>query len=178
MSGETEQSPSAFTTDSLHLHVIGLMEANDRRLSEMMEANDRRYTERFDAQEAFSVAALVAAKEALNAALVAAKEAVDKAERESIKWQAGANEWRGAMNDRERTFVPRVEYEQRHTALAEVQRDQTSRVDDSLKRLHERMDTLLGERNGSNATKNNIYALLGALAASVGIVSALILALK
>lgn len=48
---------------------------------------------------------------AINIALAAAKEAVGVAEANAEKWRASANEWRGAMNDREKTFMPRSEFE-------------------------------------------------------------------
>lgn len=46
---------------------------------------------------------------AVNAALAAAKEAVAIAETNAERWRASANEWRGAMNDRERNFISRQE---------------------------------------------------------------------
>jgi len=167
MSGETESAPSAWTIDSLHEHFLMLVAGNDRR-----------YTERFDAQEVAMSTALVAAEKAVSAALVSAKEAVLKAENESIKWQAGANEWRGAMNDREATFVPRPEYDQRFSLMAEVQHETTARFDESLRRLHSRVDTMTGTKAGGVEARNNLYAMLAALAASVGIVSTLLVLLS
>lgn len=55
-------------------------------------------------------AALAAAKEAVTAALVSSEKAVDKAELNAEKWRLNANEWRGAMNDREKLFVSTPEY--------------------------------------------------------------------
>lgn len=46
---------------------------------------------------------------ALSAALLAAKEAVQIAERNAERWRDQANEWRGAMTDREKNFVTRRE---------------------------------------------------------------------
>lgn len=46
---------------------------------------------------------------ALNAALASAKEAVTIAETNAEKWRNQANEWRGAMSDREKNFVTRRE---------------------------------------------------------------------
>lgn len=46
---------------------------------------------------------------ALNAALASAKEAVSIAEANAEKWRNQANEWRGAMSDREKNFVTRRE---------------------------------------------------------------------
>lgn len=47
---------------------------------------------------------------AVSAALEAAEKAVNKAEANAREWQKGANEWRGAMTDRERDFLPRREF--------------------------------------------------------------------
>lgn len=46
---------------------------------------------------------------AINIALAAAKEAVGVAEKNAEKWRDQANEWRGAMNDREKKFITRGE---------------------------------------------------------------------
>jgi len=46
---------------------------------------------------------------ALKAALAEAKEAVKVAEINAEKWRQSSNEWRSAMNDRERNFVTRRE---------------------------------------------------------------------
>ena len=46
---------------------------------------------------------------AITAALAAAKEAVSIAEKNAEKWRDQANEWRGAMSDREKNFVTRRE---------------------------------------------------------------------
>lgn len=47
---------------------------------------------------------------AINIALSAAKEAVGVAEKNAEKWRDQANEWRGAMNDREKNFMQRSEF--------------------------------------------------------------------
>ncbi len=47
---------------------------------------------------------------AINIALAAAKEAVTVAEKSAEKWRDAANEWRGAMQDRERDFLSRKEF--------------------------------------------------------------------
>lgn len=46
---------------------------------------------------------------AVNIALAAAKEAVGVAEKNAEKWRDQANEWRGAMTDREKTFATKAE---------------------------------------------------------------------
>ena len=52
---------------------------------------------------------LVEKDKALSAALAAAKEAVNIAEKNAEKWRDQANEWRGAMSDREKKFITRSE---------------------------------------------------------------------
>src|SRR5687768_8375127 len=70
----------------------------------------KQYVERrFEEQEKAVHAALAAAEKAVQAALVSAKEAVDKAEKNVETWREASNEWRGAMNDRERNFVTKSE---------------------------------------------------------------------
>jgi len=67
---------------------------------EKPEITLREYVEqRFEAQD-----------KAVQAALVSAEKAVLKKEEEVERWRANANEWRGAMNDRERDFLTRKEF--------------------------------------------------------------------
>lgn len=47
---------------------------------------------------------------ALNAALSTAKEAVAVAERNAEKWRDNANEWRGAMNDKDKNLMQKSEF--------------------------------------------------------------------
>lgn len=66
----------------------------------------RDYVEsKFQAQEKAVAAALAAQKEAVAAALAAAEKAVAVAEVNAEKWRQNANEWRGAMTDRDRNFL-------------------------------------------------------------------------
>ena len=65
---------------------------------------------RFDESEKAVKAALQSASKAVDAALVSAEKAVDKAETSAERWRNSANEWRGAMSDRERDFLTRREF--------------------------------------------------------------------
>lgn len=71
---------------------------NPDRLRDLIDERDRRYAE-----------LRAADRDAIQAALAAAKEAVALAEQNAERWRASANEWRGAMSDRERDFVRRSE---------------------------------------------------------------------
>ena len=57
-------------------------------------------------------AALLAQEKAVAAALSAADKAVNKAEINAEKWRENANEWRGAMSDRDRELPSRREVDQ------------------------------------------------------------------
>ena len=74
---------------------------------------------RFEAQEKAVNAALAAAQQAVNAALVAAQKAVEKAEVATEKRFENSNEWRNTVETLQRTYMPRVESEQRFSTLDE-----------------------------------------------------------
>jgi hypothetical protein len=63
-------------------------------LKELMDERDRRYME-----------VSAASERALTAALTAVREATSEAKHNTDKWQESANEWRNAMNDKDRNFV-------------------------------------------------------------------------
>ena len=74
-------------------------------IEQLVHASDRRYEERFLSQEKAVREALSAQEKAVSAALAAAEKAVAVAETNAEKWRANANEWRKAMDDREREFL-------------------------------------------------------------------------
>jgi len=63
-------------------------------LKSLMDERDRRYGEVSEAKE-----------RAISAAMAAAEKAILVAENNAEKWRMNANEWRSAMNDRERQFL-------------------------------------------------------------------------
>ncbi len=66
---------------------------------------------------------------AIKSALDAAKEAVLVAERNAEKWRANANEWRGAMTDRELDFVRKSEFIEYKASTDKATALQKERVD-------------------------------------------------
>ena len=70
-----------------------------------------RYDSLRDADKKAVDSALAAAEKAVSAALAAAEKAVTKAEDNAEKWRTNANEWRGAMNDREIDFIRKQQYQ-------------------------------------------------------------------
>ncbi len=140
MSGETQSSVSSWTIDSLKEH----------------------YDQRFTDQEQAVKNALTAQKEAVAAALAASEKAVAVAESNAEKWRASANEWRGAMNDRERSLMPRSEAESMFKGNAE-------KVD----ALQARMDRNEGRGTGLNAGWGYLVAGIMLLVAIFGVAMAL-----
>jgi hypothetical protein len=154
-----------------HELLIGLINANDRRyeqrftaqqeataaafaaLSKAMDASDRRYEQRFIAQQ-----------EALAAAFAAAQQAINKAEVSVERRLEGTNEWRAAMNDRERNFMPRLESEQRAAAL-----------EDRLAVLSERVTASTGRTRGIGDSWRYLFGALGVVAA---VISAIVILLN
>jgi hypothetical protein len=74
----------------------------------MDEERDKRYEQRF-----------LAERDARASALSAAQTAVDKAEANALRWQENANEWRQAMNDKDKGLPTRNEVDQQFKALNE-----------------------------------------------------------
>lgn len=101
-------------------HMLALMGAERLRIDLLFTANDKRYEQRFDAsQKALEVgfaaskaavdASFAAQKEAINAALAAADRAVTKAELATEKRFESVNEFRGTLDNQQRTLIPRSE---------------------------------------------------------------------
>lgn len=62
----------------------------------------------------------------------ATERAVELAFAESQRWRDAANEWRGAMSDRDRILMPRAETEKALTGIEEKIQDLRRAVDDGL----------------------------------------------
>lgn len=98
MAGETEEKPSGWTVDTLHVH-----------FRQMMSDKDRRDEQRFEAQQQAVRDALVAQEKAVNAALLAAQQAVTKAEMAAEKRFDSVNEFRATLSDQANMLMPRSE---------------------------------------------------------------------
>jgi hypothetical protein len=79
-------------------------------LREIVDERDRRYEERFRAMDEKTTLALNSSDKAVNKAEIAQEKRFDN-----------TNEWRSAMQDRDRNQMPRVEIEQRFDALKRQQ---------------------------------------------------------
>lgn len=86
---------------------------------EYIDERFKSVAERFEGQEKAVAAALAAQEKAVAAALVAAEKAVSKAELASEKRFESVNEFRAALADQARTFLPRAEFEAAHASLVD-----------------------------------------------------------
>ena len=95
---------------------------------------------------------LVEKDKAINIALAAAKEAVQIAEANAEKWRSNANEWRGAMTDREKTFMPRSEfltYKENMEKALYVEKERSDKVEGKGMGLSDAWKILLGALGGA-----------------------------
>lgn len=99
---------------------------------------------------------------AISIALAAAKEAVTVAEANAEKWRTASNEWRGAMNDRERTFATRAELQ--------AYKEATERA---LAVEKERSDKGEGKSDGLQLGWALLIGAIGVVSGIIGIVYAL-----
>lgn len=109
MPGETEDKPSGWTVDTLHVH----LDQQHRDLVRMLD-------ERFASQQ-----------EMVKTALQQQEKQVFKAEQAMEKRLDALNELRGLVSDQQRDFLSRAEYAASHGALSDKISDLTSRMDSS-----------------------------------------------
>lgn len=121
---------SDWPPDVLYVHLQGKIEdlkahLGDLRTSDLLAlqaafvAAEKAVDTALTAAEKAVGAALAAQEKAVSAALASAEKATDKYEREVERWRANSNEWRAAMDDRERTFLPVDAYNAAHNPLLE-----------------------------------------------------------
>jgi len=109
-------------------------------------------------------AALLAQEKAVNAALLSSDKAIDKAEANAEKWRASANEWRGAMSDRDRELPSRREVE---TAM--------SGISDRLRAVEVRLENFQSTEQGRRAGVDlSAGVVVGAITVAVIVISAVV----
>jgi len=108
------------------LAVIGEKHEHTRTL---IAGNDRRYEERFAASQKALELGLAGQKSEITAALVAADRAVLKAETATEKRFESVNEFRGTLDNQQRTLIPRSEVDVMVRGLTEKIADITKRLD-------------------------------------------------
>lgn len=136
-----------------------------------IETLKQHFDQRLVDQDKAVQAALAAAEKAVSAALVAAERAREAAEANGEKWRANANEWRGAMNDREAKFTLKTELEAETKTLQADLRTVKS-LHDSLK---ERLDKGDGGVEVSKTVRDESRANIGIIIAFVALILSAVL---
>ncbi len=104
-------------------------------------------------------------KEARDAKDMSTREATDIAAKQAELWRANANEWRGAMDDRERLLMPRHLAEQQFTNVNERMAELLPRMESRMEPLRKDVELLkLAESRGIGARAMAISIASGVLA--------------
>lgn len=149
---EHDANGEPWTIETLRVHLIALIKANDQR-----------YDQRFEAQNnAFNVA-FAAEQEFVKAALAAADKAVAKAEGASEKRFDAINEFRQSLSDQARLLMPRSECEK----LIEAVKESVGKIELSVQGV-------VGQRTGSHDSSAMIVAVIAAIAAVSSVIVLLI----
>lgn len=121
----------------------------------------------------------VSAEKAVVAALASAEKAVSVSEKNAEQWRAGANEWRGAMTDREVRFMT---VDDRSSILKELKevRDfmtahngtvtQIAAIETNIKDLNTFKDNMNGKADQSTVTVSMIFSSIAAIAAVIALI--------
>jgi hypothetical protein len=123
---DRREPASINTLESLRL----LIEANDRRLSDLMAERDLRYHERHKAS-----------RDAVNMALETSKDAITKAETAYEKRFDSNNEWKETFSELSGRMVTRTEYSTAHEAMK-----------DKIEEVGGRVKTIEGKSSGIGAS--------------------------
>lgn len=152
----------AFFVNSLNAldrRLHDLLDERNRRYEELLMQMDRRYQERYEssqlalnaafiAQKEAVGTALIAAEKAVNAALAASEKAVIKAETASEKRFENVNEFRAALSDQQRLFMPRSEAEAISMAQAMKFQSDVKSLHDKIEGIEKRLNTSEGRGGG------------------------------
>jgi hypothetical protein len=154
-----------------HTHTSRLIDEKDEHTRTLIAGNDKRYEQRFDAsQKALEVgfaaakaavdASFAAQKEAINAALAAADRAVSKAELATEKRFESVNEFRGTLDNQQRTLIPRSEVDV-----------MVKGVEEKIQNLTKLMDGVQAERLGIKGGWGYAVGVAGFVALVYGFVA-------
>lgn len=127
--------------------------ALEKNFVEALAALDKRIQQQFSDSD-----------KAIKAAMAAAEKAGEKAELNSEKWRANANEWRQAMNDREKSFAPIAQLR----ALEKTQTEMEARLMQQISNLRESRSSSEG---AIKSTDKTIAYTFGFVGTTVGVVT-------
>lgn len=151
-------------------YILALIAANDRGYQQRFEASEKALDlgflnqksavdAAFSSQKSAIDAAFSAQKEAINAALAAADRAVNKAELATEKRFESVNEFRGTLDNQQRTLIPRSE-------VAVIK----DGLEEKIAQLTKQMDEMRLERSGQIQQRSGLKEGWGVAVGIVGLV--------
>jgi hypothetical protein len=111
-------------------HMLALISEKDAHIRTLIDGNDKRYEERFLASQKALELGLAGTKTEIGAALVSADRAVQKAEVATEKRFESVNEFRGTLDNQQRTLIPRSEVDVIRSGLEEKIAQLTKTLDE------------------------------------------------
>jgi len=107
----TSEKPSSagWSLETAIDYLLSMMNEKDTHIRTLINGNDKRYEERFGASQKALELGLAGQKSEISAALAAADRAVQKAETATEKRFESVNEFRGTLDNQQRTLIPRSE---------------------------------------------------------------------
>jgi hypothetical protein len=148
-------------------HLLAIVNEKHAHVVSLIDGNDLRYEERFAASQKALELGLAGQKSEISAALAASDRAVLKAETATEKRFEGVNEFRGALDNQQRTLIPRAEV----NALI-------GGVNDKLFALTKQMDALQAERTGVRGGWGYAVGAIGFLLTLVSLGTLILKAVK
>lgn len=142
-------------------YVLALIAANDKRYEQRFEASQKALDAALTAQKEATQAAFAAQKEGISAALAAADRAVQKAEAATEKRFESVNEFRGTLDQQQRTLIPRSEVDVLVKGLEEKIAQNTKQ-----------MDALQSERLGIKGGWGYAVGVVGLVFVLLGVIAA------
>lgn len=145
---EAAPVPPTWTMETLYVHLTALIASNDAR-----------YLERFISMDARFHAALEANRQALYITAESAE-----------KWRMAANEWRGAMDDRERGLMPRSLAEQHYNTLNDKIGDLLTRIEGTIEPLRKDIQTIREQQSQQRGSATTAAAIFAGAIAVLGLI--------
>lgn len=134
----------------------------------LLAAADKRYEQRFETQEKALELGFANQRTAIDAALAAQKEGIDKAERATEKRFESVNEFRGTLDNQQRTLIPRSE-------VAVIQDGLNEKIANLTKSQDELRATVAGITNAGRGVRDGwgyAVGVVGIVLSILGVVSA------
>lgn len=152
-------------------YLLSMIASKHAELKILIDGNDLRYEQRFAAAQRAIDAAFAAQKEAMMTALVAQQEAVTKAERATEKRFESVNEFRGTLDNQQRTLIPRSEVQEIRKTLEVEITNLTKIIDEVKAKSNERTAERRGVQGGWGTAVGVVGFLLGLVLGILGLAS-------